>query len=243
MTGLIVADKQVVVPGEELSEGIDYLPSYGTYRHGELIRASKFGLVTIDGRAIKIIPLSGKYLPKKGDTIIARVIDVTYSGWICETNSAYRAMLSLKDGSSDFITKGADLTKYFNFGDYLLTKIVNVTSQNLIDLSMKGPGLRKLSEGRILKVNPHKVPRIIGKQGSMVSMVKSATNSRIMVGQNGIVWVQGDPKMELIAVEAIMKIQAESHISGLTERMKTFLESKVGKFQEITAEQGENYVQ
>lgn len=222
--GLLVKDKEIVVPGEELALGMDYLPSYGTFREGDRIVAAKLGLSSVDGRVIRIIPLSGKYLPKRDDTIIGGVVDVTINGWRIDINSAYSAMLSLKDATSDFIARGSDLTRYFNFGDYMVTKIINVTSQNLVDLTMKGVGLRKLGEGRIITVNPYKVPRIIGKQGSMVGMVKDATNCRIIVGQNGVVWVQGEPENELRAVAAIRKIENESHISGLTDRIKEFLE-------------------
>jgi exosome complex component RRP4 len=71
------------------------------------------------------------------------------------------------------------------------------------------------------------VPRIIGKQGSMVSMIKKATNCNIIVGQNGVVWIKGlNPEDELITVQTITKIELESHISGLTERIKNFLQSK-----------------
>ncbi|MBI3033999.1 RNA-binding protein [Candidatus Woesearchaeota archaeon] len=225
--GLLVKDKEIVTPGEDLALGMDYLPSYGTFREGERISAAKLGLVSIDGRVIRIIPLSGKYMPKTGDTIIGKVVDVTINGWRIDINSAYSAMLSMKDATSEFIPRGSDLTRYFNFGDYIVTSIINVTSQNLVDLTMKGPGLRKLGEGRIIHVNTHKVPRIIGKQGSMVTMVKDATGCRITVGQNGVVWIQGDqPESELKAVEAILKIENESHISGLTERIKEFLEKQ-----------------
>ena len=222
--GLLVKDKDIVVPGEDLAIGMDYLPSYGTFREGDGIIAAKLGLVSVEGRVIRLIPLSGKYLPKRDDTIIGSVVDVTFSGWRVDINSAYSAMLSLKDATSDFIARGSDLTRYFTFGDHIATKIINVTSQNLVDLTMKGVGLRKLDEGRILAVNPYKVPRIIGKQGSMVGMVKDATNCRITVGQNGVVWVQGEPENELRAVAAIRKIESESHISGLTDRIKAFLE-------------------
>jgi exosome complex component RRP4 len=229
MGKLLVEDKSVVVPGEELAEGMDYLPTEGTYREGEKIIACRLGLVTVEGRLIKLIPLSGKYLPKRGDTIIGHVIDITLNGWRIELNSAYSALLSMKEATSEFITRGADLTRYFNFGDYLVTKITNVTSQNLVDVTMKGPGLRKLGEGRIITVMPNKVPRIIGKQGSMVSMVKTATGCRIIVGQNGVVWIQGTPQSEMIAVEAIRKIEREAHIAGLTDRMKEYLERLTNK--------------
>ena len=218
-------DKEVVVPGEVLAEGMGYLPSYGTYREGDKILASKLGLVNVEGKVIKLVPLAGKYLPKRGDTIIGMVTEILMSGWRIDTNSAYSAVMNMKDASSEFIPKGADLSRYFGIGDYVVAKIVNVTSQKLVDISMKGPGLRKLRGGRILHVTPPKVPRIIGKQGSMVSMIKQYTRCKIMVGQNGVVWIQGDnPDEELLAVKAIHKIEREAHTPGLTENIKAFLE-------------------
>ena len=218
-----------MVPGEILAEGMDHLPGEGTYRDGENIVAGRLGLVMVDGRAIKLISLSGRYIPKTHDTIIGKVEDITFSGWRIDTNSAYSAMLSMKDATSDYIARGADLTKYYDLGDYVVCEVVNVTSQKLIDVSMKGPGLKKLDGGRIIKVNPNKVPRIIGKQGSMVSMIKDATGCRIVVGQNGLVWIDGDPKGELTVVKTIQKIEEESHTTGLTDRIKEFLENETGK--------------
>ena len=220
-----VNDKDVVVPGETLAEGMDFLPSYGTHREGEKILASRLGLVNIEGKVIKLVPLSGVYLPKRGDTIIGQVTEILLSGWRIGTNSAYSAVLNMKDATSEFIPRGSDLTKYLAIGDYVMATIINVTSQNLVDLTMKGPGLRKLAGGRILNVNANKVPRIIGKQGSMVSMIKQYTNCKILVGQNGIVWIQGeDPNQELLAVNTIKKIEQEAHLVGLTDRIKDFLE-------------------
>jgi len=228
---LVVQDKSIVVPGEEVAVGMDYLPTDGVYRDGEKLYASRLGLLSIDGRIVKLIPLAGKYLPKRGDVIVGKVIDVTISGWRVDINSAYTAMLSMKDASSEFIQRGADLTRYFTFGDYIVTSIVNVTSQNLVDLTMKSPGLKKLSEGMVIMVAPNKVPRIIGKQGSMVSMIKDATGCKITVGQNGVVWLQGEPEQEQVSVAAMRKIESESHISGLTDRIKVFLEEEIKKLQ------------
>lgn len=233
MGELVVKNKSIVVPGEELATGMDFLPSFGTYRDKDKIVSSRLGIVTLDGKVIRIIPLTGKYNPKRGDTIIGRVEDVSYSGWRIDTNSAYPAMLSMKEATSEFIQRGADLSQFFDIDDYVVAKIINVTSQKLIDLTMRGPGLRKLVGGRIIQVNTNKVPRIIGKQGSMVGMIKDATGCKIIVGQNGLLWINGDPKSELIAVDAIKKIEEESHLSGLTERIKAFLEKQTGKKLEI----------
>lgn len=227
MGRLIAKEKAIVVPGEVLAEGMDYLPGSGTYREGENILAGKLGLTFIDGRTIKLISLSGRYLPKRNDTIIGKVTDVLMSGWRIDLNSPYTAMLSMKDATSDFIAKGADLTQYFNLGDHMVMGITNVTSQKLIDVTMKGPGLRKLHGGRIIEVNTNKVPRIIGKQGSMVTMIKDATGCKITVGQNGLIWIDGEPKLELISVNTIKKIAKESHLSGLTDKIKAYLDKEI----------------
>jgi len=238
---LKIKDKDIAVPGEVLATGMEYLPSYGTYREGNDILASKLGLVNVDGKVIKLVPLSGKYLPKRGDVIISRVEEILMSGWRVETNSAYSAVLPLKDATSEFIARGADLTKYFNIGDYVMAKITNVTSQNLVDITMRGPGLRKLRGGRIITVNAYKVPRIIGKKGSMVSLIKQFTECRILVGQNGLVWIQGeDPAMELLTVDTIKKIERESHLAGLTDRIKSYLEKKTGKKLEIATKEDDD---
>src|SRR3989344_1351366 len=224
MSKIMVKDKEISVQGEVLAEGMDVLPGAGTYRNGDRIMANRLGLVAIDGRTIKLIPLSGRYTPKTGDTIICKVIDVSFSGWRLETNSAYSAMLSMKDATSEFIQRGANLTQYYDLGDYIVGKIVNVTSQKLIDVTLKGPGLRKLKGGRTIEVDSNKVPRIIGKQGSMVMMIKDYARCNITVGQNGLVWIDGDPISEQLAIQAIRKIEKESHMSGLTDKIKEFLE-------------------
>jgi len=230
---LHVKDHDVVVPGEVLAEGMEYLPSQGTYRKEDKIYANQTGLLILEGKVLKTIPLASVYLPKKYDVIIGKVIDILMTGWRLDTNSPYSAVLPLKDATFDYIKKGTDLTAYFNLDEYVVCKIFQVTSQNLVDVSMKGPGLRKLQGGRIIKVNAAKVPRLIGKRGSMVMMIKSATDIQLIVGQNGLVWLNGEPEKEMLAIEAIRKIEREAHVPGLTERMKKWLEQKTGKKIEI----------
>ncbi len=225
--GLLIKDKQVVVPGEVLADDLGFIPGFGTYRNGHNLVCSRLGLVNVEGKVVKIIPLSGKYLPRRNDVVIGRVFDILMTGWRVEINSPYSAVLSSKE-TADFIERNEDLSRHFDLDDHLVCKVINVTSQNLVDVSARDQGLRKLRGGRILRVNTHKVPRIIGKKGSMVSMIKQATGCRIIVGQNGLVWVDGEPDKENLAVNAIRKIEAESHIPGLTDRMKTYLEAITG---------------
>ncbi len=229
-----VKERDIVVPGEVVAEGMGFLPSKGLYREGATIRAGRLGMIAIEGKVIKLIPLTGAYIPKLNDKIVGRIIDVLMTGWRIETRSPYSAVLGLKDATTEFIPRSADLTQYYALGDYILCKIVAVTSQKLIDVTMKGPGLRKLKDGRLVEVNPHKVPRVIGKDGSMVLMIKNATGCEISVGQNGWIWVNGPtPELEIQAVQAIKKVEEEAHLPGLTDRMKAFLEKLTGKQVEI----------
>ena len=236
MSEIIAKEKTVVVPGDELAKGMDCIPSFGTYREGDSIYASRLGLVGIDGKVIKIIPLSGVYIPKKGDVIIGRVDDIISLGWRVNIFSPYTSLLTLKDATSDFISRSTDYTKYYDFGDYIMASVCNVSGQMLIDLSMKGPGLRKLTGGRIIRITPNKVPRVIGKHGSMVSMIKNATDCKILVGQNGVIWFNGEPAQEVIVLKAIMMIEQKSHINGLTDKVKEFLEKETGKKVEFKEE-------
>jgi exosome complex component RRP4 len=245
MGELLIQEKKVVVPGDIIATGMDFLPSVGTYRRGEDIVASKLGLVAMEGKVIKLISLSGTYIPKAGDVIIGQVSDIAMSGWLVKLNTAYTAVLNVKDATSQFIVKGADLTRYFKIGDYMATKIINVTSQMLIDLSMKGPGLKKLVGGQVISVAASKVPRIVGKAGSMVSMIKDATKCRIVVGQNGLVWISGMPQAEVIATNTIRMIERESHVPGLTERVQAFLaeQTKGLELKEVEIHEDETFAE
>lgn len=229
MSTIVVKERDIVIPGEVLAEGMDYLPGDNTYREQDKIYSTVLGLVSLPGRVIKITPLAGPYIPKPGDKIIGRVIDITFSGWRVDTATAYSAMLNVKDATSRFIKKEEDLSKIIAIGDYVVAMIVNVTSQNLIDLAMREPGLHKISGGRIIRINSLKVPRVIGKQGSMISLIKEKTGCDITVGQNGLVWLRGSADGELLAERAIQRIGKKSHQEGLTDQIQQFLEENKPK--------------
>jgi exosome complex component RRP4 len=237
MSEVLKKDKDIVVPGEIVAKGMDLLPSYGTYRKDENIIANMLGMIRINGNVIKLTPLAGGYNPQKGDKIIAKVVDILFSGWRLDIeNCGSTSVLSLQEGSTSFINKGEDLTNFYEIGDYVYCVITNVTSQKLIDVSIKGPGLRKLNAGRIININSCKVPRVIGKQGSMVNLIKDATGSIITIGQNGLIWIKNsEPEKENLTVDAIKFIEKNAHRSGLTDKMRDFFSEKG-----LNVEKGEN---
>src|SRR3989338_1804149 len=118
MSTILVQERAIVVPGEALAEGMDYLPGDNTYREQERIYSKVLGLVSLSGRVLKITPLAGPYIPKIDDKIIAKVTDITMSGWRVDAATAYSAMLNVKDASSRFIKKEEDLSQIFSIGYY-----------------------------------------------------------------------------------------------------------------------------
>lgn len=233
MSEVLVQDKEIVLPGQILATGMDYLPASGTFRDNDKIVSCLIGMANLNGRLIKIIPLTGPYVPRTDDVVIGKVVDIGFSGWRVDFGWAYEGNLSVKDATQEFIERGADLTQYFNYSDYIMARITNVAGSKIIDLSMRGPGLRKLTEGRIIKITPAKVPRVIGKQGSMITMIKESTNCRILVGQNGLVWVSGvNPEDETKAIEAIRMVNDESQSDGLTEKIQKFLGASIKKVED-----------
>lgn len=227
MGNIIINDKQIAVPGEVLAEGMDYLPAGGVFREKDKIIASQIGVVNIDNRLVKLIPLTGCYNPKRGDMVIGEVVNITFSGWSIDIGHSNLAVLPIRDATSDFIERGADLSRFYNFNDTVVAKISNVSSSNLIDLTMKGPGLMKLKGGILIDVTPSKVPRIIGKAGSMISVIKEKTGCKIIVGQNGKVWIRGENfDNEKRAIDAIKMIEELAHTEGLTDKIGEFLEGR-----------------
>ncbi|MDP2926499.1 MAG: exosome complex RNA-binding protein Rrp4 [Nanoarchaeota archaeon] len=213
-------ERKLVIPGETVVEGEDYLPGDFTRKEGNEIIANRYGLAEISGRVVRIIPISGVFEPRRGNTVIGRVEDITFSGWIMNIGGPYTAFLPLME-SPRFVNKN-NIDEFATIGDVLSVKISNVKKGG-IDLTLKFRGLGKLESGRLIKINSHKVPRIIGKEGSMINLIKDKTKTEITVGQNGFIWLKGDIDGERKAEEAINLIVEESTSSGLTDKIERFL--------------------
>ena len=226
MVELVKKEREVVLPGEEIIKSMDYIPGRNTFREGESIISKKLGILSLHGRVISVIPLSGVYVPKVGDMVIGEVIDIQHNGWVMDINAVHEAYLPLV-GIRKFIdTSKTDLSSVYSIGDTLYVKISHISGSSVY-LSMHDPRAKKFRSGMILKMSSAKVPRLIGKGGSMINMIKEKTGCRISVGQNGVIWVEGD-NVKLVK-KAIDVIEKEPHAEGLTDRISKMLEEEVKK--------------
>ena len=224
-----VEKKQLVAPGEIVAEG-GYFAGDNVYKENDKIFASRIGLVEVVGNRVLVVPIKGCYVPYVDDPVIGRIVDVGMSGWSVDINAPYPAMLPASEtfGHRQPFLK-ADLTKIFDVGDLVLAKVIAFDRTRDPLITVKGPGLGKATSGRVVEISPTKIPRLIGRKGSMISMLKKETGCEIMVGQNGIILISGkSSESERVAVSAIYMIEREAHTRGLTDRILEMIRNELG---------------
>ena len=218
------SERKVVIPGEVIVSGDKFLPGEGTEKRGKDIVALRYGLSEDSKGLIKVIQLSGGYIPRRGNVIIGKVTNITFNGWVIDVGVADNAFLPLMEVPM-FVNKN-DLAEVMDIGDVVAVKVWSVKRKS-IDLTIKSRGLCRLEDGMIMKVNPNKVPRVIGREGSMVTMIKTETNCNITVGQNGYIWIKGDKiEDEILARRAIEFVTDKSFVHGLTDKVKEWFEGE-----------------
>jgi len=213
--------RQIVVPGETLVSGNEYLPGDGAYREGSEVVAERYGVLNISEKHVRVVPISGAYYPRRGNTIIGVIVDITFNGWLIDFGGAQNAFLPVSEVPR-YINRN-ELREFLDFGESVVVKVWDVKSKG-VDASMKMRGFGKIEGGMIIEVNPNKVPRVIGKEGSMVKLIKDATGCNITVGQNGKIWINGSSIEKEIATKKIIEfIVQNATINGLTEKVENYI--------------------
>jgi len=197
-------------------------------RRGNDMIALRIGLAEIVRNDVKVIPLSGAYIPRAEDMVVGKVVSVTGYGWEADINSCFVGYLPGQFVfGRDFSPSTHDLTTRFTVGDLMLAKIEAFDRTRDPQLSIRGPGLGKIPQGEIVKITPMKVPRLIGRKGYMINMIAELTSCEIKVGQNGVVVIDGPAEGVRKAVEVIQLIEQEAHTADLTAKVQQLLGAPV----------------
>jgi len=215
-------ERRIVLPGELVAEG-NYKLGDGVYREGNKIYSSLLGLLDEKKGFIRVIPFTRKYIPKAGDFVIGKIIDIQFASWEVDINSPYRAILNVEDFREDLKPGQVDLSKFLSIGDVIFAVVKEITPSRRIYLSMRMNNSTVLRRGRLVEVTPSKIPRVIGKKKSMLLMIKREIGIKILVGQNGRIWLDGTQDKINLAVKVLRKIEKEAHTSGLTDRVKEMI--------------------
>ncbi|MFX0093687.1 MAG: exosome complex RNA-binding protein Rrp4 [Candidatus Hodarchaeota archaeon] len=240
---VLVEHHQLVIPGDLLATGNQLRRGEGCYREKKgdeyHFYAERIGLAEVHGQTLTVVPLEGRYIPREGDIVIGKITNVGLTSWRVDIRTVIEAVLTASNVVQRQVDPlRTDISRYLALGDYIKAKVIAYDRTRDPLLTMHGDQrCRKLSRGRLVEIDAVKVPRVIGKKGSMISLIKRKTRSRLFVGQNGRILIQAPTlELELINLEALLKIQNESHTSGLTNRIEQFLNEKIAQLKELEKE-------
>ena len=219
--------RKYVIPGDLVTTG-PFRPEQNVILEGDKIISTTIGISEIYDDSVKVITLTGKYIPKIDDLVIGKVNSHTSLSWELDINSCYVGFLPAQDVfGRDFSAHADELSSKLKTGDLVAARIANFdrTRDPLVTISDRDLG--KIDSGDLVKISPSKVPRLIGKRGSMIQMIEMATNAAVTIGQNGWVVVSCDtPEGLLKAKKAIEMVNEKAHVVNLTDQIKDMLDKK-----------------
>ncbi len=218
--------KKIVYPGDKIETG-DLKPRNGMYESNSEFFSEYFGVIQESEKFIDVAPFNSPYLPRVNDKIIGKIMDIGPTMWTVDINSPYYSLLHMND--TPWHVSSGDLERYLKVGDYVYARISVSNEIKESWISLRDNGMRKLETGRIISVKPPKVPRVIGKGGNMINIIKTYTDTKVIVGQNGFIWVDGEIDNVKRAIDAIRIVEKEAHTIGLTDRMEEYLKKMKGE--------------
>lgn len=203
----------VVVPGEDLgpSEGVE--AGHGVLVVGDRVKSTKQGRMNRKGNTISVSPLHTKYMPRPGDLVIGHIEGCTNNIWFVDIGAPFNSILPMSLGPAKVEFGGT--RKVLDIGDSILCRVQEVEETHQSVVTMKGMGLRKIRSGALDELDPHLLGHLIGKGGSFLRAMKMETDCRIVVTDNGRLWIDGDLENILEVRKRIENISSEARIVGV----------------------------
>jgi len=215
--------REIVIPSQLLGDIKNNKAGRGTFIENGKIYSETLGILNKGSDFINVVPLKGRYNAVEGDFVIGIVLEAMASSWLVNINAPYPALLHVNEVPWD--VEFGETEKYLNYGDSIMAKILQVDAEKKLQITLKDRNLYKIRGGYITYIEPSKVPRLIGKKGSMISLLKKYTRCRIFVGQNGRIWIDGDNDNISKVLRTIRKIEEESLTYGLTNKIEELLKN------------------
>ena len=218
--------KRYVLPGDFITTAPLRLQD-NVVLEGKRVISTTIGLSDVSTDSVRVISLNGIYMPKIDDLVIGTIQSIFGNSWFADINSCYQGMLLGQDvfGRGSYPTK-SEMEERLSKGDIIFAKIANSDRQREPLISIADQSLGKIDSGELVKISPAKIPRLIGKHGSMIQTIEGSTNATITVGQNGLIVVSCDETNGLLkALAAIRMVDEQAHLVNLTDKVKKMLES------------------
>ena len=213
--------REIVIPSQFLGKLDEFKAGRGTFIENGKIYSEKLGIISKRSNYVEVIPLKGKYDPIEGDFVIGIVEEPLSSSWLVDINAPYPALLHVNEVQWD--VDFGETEKYLNQGDAIMAKVLEVNIEKKLQITLKDRNLYKIRQGYLTYIEPSKVPRLIGKKGSMIALLKKYSNCRIFIGKNGRIWIDGKQDNISKLIQVINIIENESLSFGLTNRIEELL--------------------
>ena len=218
--------KRYVLPGDFITTAPLRLQD-NVVLEGKRVISTTIGLSDVSTDSVRVISLNGIYMPKMDDLVIGTIQSIFGNSWFADINSCYQGMLLGQDvfGRGSYPTT-SEMKDRLDKGDIIYARIANSDRQREPLISIADKNLGKIDSGELIKISPTKIPRLIGKRGSMIQTIEASTNATITVGQNGFIVVSCDETNGLLkALAAIRMVDEQAHLVDLTDKVKKMLES------------------
>ena len=219
--------KRYVLPGDFITTAPLRLQG-NVVLEGKRVIATSIGLSDVSADSVRVIPLTGVYMPKIDDLVIGIIQYIFGNSWFADINSCYQGMLLGQDvfGRGSYPTLN-DMKERLGKSDLIFAKIVNYDRTREPLISINGQNLGKIDDGELIKISPAKVPRLIGKHGSMIQSIEESTGASITIGQNGWVIFKSDNPISIKnAIASIKMADLILHDDNLEEKIQNMLDEK-----------------
>jgi len=209
------AEQRLVTPGMAVGPSAGKRAGSGIIAADDALIATQLGWLKEFNNTVSIDPINAAYIPRSGDLVVAIVAEVRNNLWFMNINGSFQGLLpmSLAPWKVEF---GA-ARQHMDIGDVVLARVQEVDECHNVVLTMKGVGLRRLNQGVVEQVPVQHIDRIRGTNNERLQRLRDLCDSRIMVGENGRVWVDGSSNGIRWAREAIQAISQRGHNGDIDE--------------------------
>ena len=227
--GQVGAEQRLVTPGMAVGPSAGKRAGSGIIAAEDSFVATQLGWLRERNNTVSVDPINAAYMPRSGDLVVGIVAEVRNNLWFMNINGPFQGLLpmSLAPWKVEF---GA-ARQHMGIGDVVLARVQEVDECPNVVLTMKGVGLRRLNQGTVVSVPINHIDRLRGEGNATVQRLRDAADCRIIIGENGRVWIDGDAKGTAWAREAIALTQASGH--------KTTFEAELSALEQNAPKKGD----
>ena len=209
------AEQRLVTPGMAVGPSAGKRAGSGVRIVENTFISTQLGWLKELNNTVSVDPIHTSFIPRSGDLVVGIVAEVRSNLWFLDINGAFQALLpmSLAPWKVEFGTA----RQHMDIGDVVLARVQEVDESHNVVLTMKGVGLRRLNQGTLVNLPVQHLGRIRGQNNERLQRIKDATDCRIILGENGRVWIDGDSDGMAVARRLVTKIASEAHWHDIEE--------------------------